>query len=148
MDKRNHPTSNGVFMPVGHVVISFPTARDMAAAQAAMHGLGLHDEAVTPYTAQEMAQQAQADLEGATGLASIGQDLNLVKSHLELARAGHHFLVVEAANDDLVAQVAQTARLHRAERAQSYGRFMIEELIMQPGDTPQVAESPDRGLDT
>ena len=88
MDKHDPPTSNGVFMPVGHVVISFPTANDMSAALAALRGGGLGDEAITTYTAQEMQAQAQADIERATGLASLGQDLNLVKAQLELARAG------------------------------------------------------------
>lgn len=148
MNKQEHPTSNGVFMPVGHVVISFPSAQDMSAALEKMHGIGLRDEALTTYTAQEMQAQAEGDIERATGLASLGQDLNLVKSHLKLARAGYHFLVVEAEDDDRVEQVAQIAREHRAERAQSYGRFMIEELIEQPGDTRQVFESPERGLDT
>lgn len=148
MDKSNPPTTHGVFMPTNHVVISFPTAAHMAAAQQDIHGLGIAADAITTYTAQEMQAQAQADLENATALASLGQDLNLVKAHLELARAGHHFLVVEAADDALAQQVAQTARSHRAERAQHYGRFTIEELIAQPGDMPQVAESPDRGLDT
>ena len=148
MDKHDPPTSNGVFMPVGHVVISFPTAHDMAAAMRDLHGLSLGDDAITTYTADEMQAQAQGDIERATGLASIGQDLNLVKSQLELARAGHHFLVVEADDDDIVERVAQIARQHGAERAQSYGRFMVEELIDHPGDKPQVAESPDRGLDT
>jgi hypothetical protein len=148
MDKHDPPTSNGVFMPVGHVVISFASAQAMSAALADMRRLALGDEAITTYTAQEMQAQAQGDIERATGLASLGQDLNLVKAQLELANAGYHFLVVEADDDDVVEQVAQIAREHGAERAQSYGRFAIEELIDKARDTPQVAESPDRGLDT
>lgn len=34
-----------------------------------------------------------------------------------------------------------------AERAQKYGRLIVEELIEHGDDLPQVAESPARGLD-
>ena len=34
-----------------------------------------------------------------------------------------------------------------AERAQLYGRFIIEEMITHAADMPQVKESPDSGLD-
>ena len=147
MDKHDPPRVNGVFMPTGHVVISFPTPDDMAVAMRDLRERGLGEEAMTTYTAQEMQDQSRRDLEGATALASLGQDLNLVKAHLELAEAGYHFLVVEAGDDGLLEDVKQAARAHRAERAQSYGRFTIEELIEPPDNQPQVAESPDRGLD-
>lgn len=147
MDKHDPPTSHGVFKPVGHIVISFPSAQDQAQAARALQALGLGGDDVTPYSADEMSRQAATDLQRATALASIGQELNLVKAQGELAALGYHFLVVRAEDDELARRVAEAVRPLHAERAQYYGNFVIEELIEHADDEPQVAESPDRGLD-
>ncbi len=148
MDKLNLPTSHGVFKPVGHVVISFPTQQDCLAAQQALRVDVSEPEAITQYTPQEMSEQAAADIErGATGMASIGQELNLIKAHKVLADLGFYFLVVQAHDDEQAAQVAATARAYKAERAQHYGRFIIEELITPANGEAQIADTPDRGLD-
>jgi hypothetical protein len=55
---------------------------------------------------------------------------------------------VRAPADADAARVAEAARRAGAERAQSYGRFIIEELIERPDALPQVGESPERGLDS
>lgn len=147
MDKLNPPTSHGVFKPVGHVVISFPGADDQRGAAEALRALGLEDTALVHYTPEEMQRQARADVERADDLAAIGQDLNLVQAQLTLAEHGYHFLVVKAGDDEMARRIADTVKPFNAERAQLYGRFIIEELIEHPDDEPQVAESPDRGLD-
>jgi hypothetical protein len=147
MDKHDPPTSHGVFKPVGHVVISFPTAHDQAQATQALQTLGLGTDEITPYSADEMSAQVETDLQRATGLASLGQELNLVKAQGELAALGYHFLVVQTGDDEMARRVADAVRPFNAERAQHYGKFVIEELIEHADDEPQVAESPDRGLD-
>lgn len=147
MDKRSPPTSHGVFKPVDHVVISFPSADDARRAAEALQQHGLGEGAVTEYTDREMREQAIGDLGRASTVATIGQEVNLVKAHLALADMGYHFLVVEAADLPIAQRVAELVRPFRAERAQLYGRFVIEDLIQHPGDEAQVAESPDRGLD-
>jgi hypothetical protein len=147
MDKQDPPTSHGVFKPVGHVVISFPSADDQAQAAQALGALGLGEGDITRYSAAEMTRQVETDLQRATGLASLGQELNLVKAQGELAALGYHFLVVQASDDEMARRIAETARPFHAERAQHYGNFVIEELIEHADDEPQVAESPDRGLD-
>ena len=147
MDKQNPPTSHGVFKPVGHVVMSFPSAEDQRAAAQALETAGVTSNDVTPYSADEMTEQVKTDLERATALASMGQELNLVKAQGELAALGYHFLVVQVADDESARRVADTVRPFNAERAQHYGNFIIEELIAHVDDEPQVAESPDRGLE-
>jgi len=52
-----------------------------------------------------------------------------------------------AADDDIAKHISDAAREHGAERAQLYGRFMIEKLIPPATTLPQVTESPDRELD-
>jgi hypothetical protein len=147
MDKQHPQTSHGVFKPVDHVVISFPSAEDQAGAVQALAGIGLDSAAITRYSPDEMIRQAEADLDNAGALASIGQEVNLVKAHRTLAEQGYHFLVVHADDDEQALRIADTVKSFNAERAQHYGHFIIEELISHPDDEPQVAESPDRGLD-
>lgn len=144
---REENLSFGVFKPVGHVVISFPSAEQAKATARDLDRLGLHGDVITYLTDREMLSQIDRDLERASVLAGVGQDLNLVKAHQVLAEEGYHWLIVKAKNDEQAAQIADCAKGHGAERAQHYGHFIIEELISHPTDLPQVAESPDRGLD-
>lgn len=144
-DEQN--TSFGVYKPVGHVVISFPSARQAEAARAALAAeLALEGEAVRYMSDRQMLAQSEHDIEHASPLANLGQELNLAKAHRELARLGYHWLVVRA-EGDVAQRAAQCAKKHGAERAQRYGSLVIEELIEHGTDLPQVAESPDRGLD-
>jgi hypothetical protein len=139
--------SFGVFKPVDHVVISFPSGEQASAAEQALAKIGLQGvPSVRRLSDREMLAQIDHDLQKASSLAAVGQEVNLVKSHRALAERGYHWLVVRAPRREEALQVAQTARAHGAERAQHYGNFIIEEMI-DPGTRPQVAESPDRGLD-
>lgn len=145
---RDDNTSFGVFKPVGHTVISFPDAEHAEQARQALAGIGVQGDAVRHYTDTEMLSQIANDLQQASPLAAVGQEMNLVMAHKALAERGYHWLVVKTPDDDLARRVADCVKPLGAERAQLYGRFIIEELIEHPGDEPQVAESPDRGLDS
>jgi hypothetical protein len=139
--------SFGVFKPVGHVVISLPDAQRADDASRAIAALGLAPEAVHRFTDREMLARIDEDLRHASAAAAIGQELNLVKAHRALAERGYHWLVVRAADGAQARRIAEAAQRCGAERAQHYGRFIIEELIERPDDLAQVAESPDRELD-
>lgn len=139
--------SFGVFKPVGHVVISLPDAGAADRAVQAFAGLGLAADAIHRYTDTEMLRQIDEDVAKASPIAAIGQEMNLVLAHRVLAARGYHWLVVRVDSDEQAVRLARAAEGQGAERAQHYGRFIIEELIERPGDVPQVAESPDRGLD-
>jgi len=142
-----HPTSFGVFKPVDHVLMSFASAAHADAAVSALHDAGFGESDLSRYTPSEMQAQAETDIDNAGGLASLGQDLNLVKAHLALALKGHSFVVVSAAHDDQVQRATQVATRTHATRAQHYGTLVVEELIPPGSTTHQTAESPDRGLD-
>ena len=147
MDKTEHPQAYGVFKPVGHVVASFPPATDLEQVARALAEAGFAQEEVRRYSAREMVQQVDRDLGEASALASLGQEANLVKAHRALAEQGYGFLIVHAPKREQAERVAEVAGRFGAERAQHYGRMVIEELIEHPDDTRQVAESAARGLD-
>jgi hypothetical protein len=147
MKSNAHNETLGVFMPVGHVIASFPTEGAMENAVNGLSALGMHGEDIVRYTPQRMIEQVDRDVAHASPLASLGQELNLVKAHRSLAEHGYHFLVIHAPEDDLTQRVASVVKEHGAERAQKYGRWVIEELIEQGNDETQTFESPARGLD-
>lgn len=139
--------SFGVFKPVGHVVISLPDAAAADQAEQAITQLGVASLAIRRYSDREMLHQIDEDIARASPLAAVGQEMNLILAHRVLAERGYHWLVVPVKNDEQARQVAQAAEREGAERAQHYGRFIIEELIERRTGVTQVAESPDRGLD-
>ena len=146
MPMHPHPTSFGVFKPVGHVLMSFATAAQSDGATVALRAAGFSKFDISHYSPAEMQAQAEADIGNAGAMASMGQELNLVEAHLVLALQGQSFVVVRAPHDDEVQRVANVAASWRATRAQRYGSLIIEELI-PPGTSPlPTAESPDRGL--
>jgi hypothetical protein len=147
MEDSDDQHAYGVFKPTGHVVISFPGAQQADAAAQALAAIGVDGDAVRRLSDREMLAQTARDLQHGDALASLGQEMNLVKAHRALAELGYHWLIVRAPGDAQAQRVAELAREHGAERAQAYGRFVIEELIEHDTDEPQVAESPDRGLD-
>ena len=147
MNPSDRPHAYGVFKPVGHIIVAFPTDADMQCALTALSRDGFAAADVAAYSPEQMRRQADIDIEQAGVLAGIGQELNLVKSHRELALKGHSFLVVKAPKDEQAQLVANIARRCNATRAQMYGHLMIEELIEVGSGERQVAESPDRGLD-
>jgi hypothetical protein len=141
-------SSFGVFKPVGHVVLAFPRADQAKAAMQALASIGWSGPDLRAYTDVQMLQQIRSDLHDASPLAEVGQELNLIRAQEALALRGFHWLVVHARDSETATRVAETARQCGARSAQSYGRFIIEELIEPANAEPQVAESPDRGLDT
>lgn len=139
--------SFGVFKPVGHVLISFPSEAAATRGQEALRELRVSDSEVHRFSDREMLAQIDADLEDASPLAALGQELNLVKAQRALAEQGYHWLMVRTDDRDAAVRIAEAAHAAGAERAQRYGRFIIEELIEHREDLTQVSESPDRGLD-
>lgn len=148
MNKSNPPTSFGVFKPVGHVVVALGSNEQLQALSGALAAQGFSAGEMVHYSPQEMIDQVSAQLLTASPLASVGQDLNLIKAHRALAEGGCSFLVVHAPDGDQVDKVAAAAKSHHAKSAQRYGSLIVEELLAAPDDKPQTFESPDTGLDS
>ena len=147
MDINNPPRSFGVFKPVEHTVVAFANSSAMESAAGALLAHGFFADDLTRYSAAQMLAQCAADLHTASPLASMGQELNLIKAYRELAQQGFSFLVVHAVDDLKVATLVDVAKAAGAQAAQRYGSFIIEELIAVTDGQLQSSESPDKGLD-
>jgi hypothetical protein len=147
MKIRPHPDTLGAFSPVNHVVMSFPTAEDMESAADALTQQGWDGDSLTHYTPSQMKAQAEHNIANASPLADLGQEVNLVRAHRDLADKGYSFLIVPADSTELAQKAADIGKGFHAERAQRYGHFVIEEMIESSEDEQQTFESPARGLD-
>ena len=147
MDINSPPRSFGVFKPVDHTVVTFASPTALESAASALLADGFSAEDLTRYSAAQMLAQTASDLQTASPLASVGQELNLVKAHRALAQQGCSFLVVQAPDEMQMATLIKAAKAAGAQSAQRYGSFIIEELIATSDGEIQLSESPDKGLD-
>ena len=86
----------GVFKPVGHVVVALPPDVDAAAVVTRLAQAGIQVDDIKVMYGDEMTRQAEFDIEHAGWLATVGQELNLVKAHRERAERGCSFVIVKA----------------------------------------------------
>ena len=147
MEKANPPRSFGVFKPVGHTVIAFARADLLEAAASALLQERFQPSDLVRYTPAEMIEQADSDLRTASPMASVGQDLNIVKAHRALAENGCSFLVVQTADSSGEERVDEVVHRMKATSAQRFGTLIVEELVEAPDGRDQSFESPDTGLD-
>jgi hypothetical protein len=147
MTTASNSQAYGVFKPVGHVIVALPTEEDCSQADSELIRAGFTNDDIRRYSPAEMIAQVDDDLAHASAFAGIGQELNLIRAHRELAVKGSSFLVVRASDTHKAEQIAEIALRCHASRAQRYGTLLIEELIPVGGEDKQVAESNDRGLD-
>jgi hypothetical protein len=136
MKKSDHPTTFGVFKPVGHTLMAFYTEDALQSAIVALKALGFADSSMVHYAAAEMAAQVDAELLAASPLANFGYELDLIRAHGDLAQKGCCFLVVDAPTDALSSQVTALVHSIKPATAQHYGRLLIEDLTEKaPGRT-------------
>lgn len=139
--------SDGVLPPENKVFLAFRSADDLQGALNALLDENFLESDLLVFSPQQMARQMRTNIAHAGVLASIGQDLNLLKTHLALAEQGHGYVVVLWPKSDHEEFITQVAREHNAARAQKFGHLIIEELIEPSPGQQQHFESPDRGLD-
>ena len=139
--------SDGVLPPENKVFMAFRSADDLQGALNALLDAGFQQSEMLAFTPERMKRQMEVNIAHAGVLASIGQDLNLLKTNLALAEQGHSWLVVLWPKSDHEDLLTKVAREYNAARAQKYGRLIIEELVDPGAGSQQYFESTDRGLD-
>ncbi len=133
MNTANHieqlPTSFGTLKPVGHVLVALPTRPQQDILRTALLEDGWTAETVAEFTPRDSAQELEAMVDNASGMAGFGYELTLMRRYLELARSGHSWLLVKGDDDERVQRIGHLARLNGASAAVHYRRFTVEELF-------------------
>lgn len=122
---------NGVFYPTGHVFALF---KDQAAAQQLADALqgSAHLGSVAyadPMAIRREITHTVDDTE--TALPSVGADNDIVRRIDDLARRGHHGVLIELTDKDDAETVQAALAQHFATAAFYYRTLIIEELVEQ-----------------
>lgn len=123
---------NGVFYPTGHVFALF---QDEGALQQAVAELqkGGHQGSLAYASPEGIRNEITRTVDDTeTTLPSVGADNDLVRRIDNLARRGHHGVLIEVTDKDAVENVQAALTEHQATAAFYYRTFIIEELVKPP----------------
>jgi hypothetical protein len=123
------PTSFGVFKPVGWLMVGVPTRVDADALATALAAAGWPAGALQLFTPSQVLPGLEAMLDNEGLLADFGFEIVLVRRYVELAKLGHHWLLVKVDGSAQAATAADLARLSHAALAIHYRLLTVEELI-------------------
>ena len=123
-------TMGGVFYPTGYVVLMLPTEQDARDACKLLGDNGFPEEEVTLITPQDF----RRELGDATGddaiLPSAGSEGDTLRRFIELARQGHHGLMVHAPSGDDSERVMTLLKGSPISYGQKYRKLVIEDLVV------------------
>jgi hypothetical protein len=116
----------GVFYPTGYAFIMFPDAAN--AAQVARELDADHEGIMLLTPADILSQIGKADDESDVALPSIGTEGATVRKYVDLAREGHHALMIPAPSQEATERIMEVVRKVPFSYAQRYHLLVIEDL--------------------
>lgn len=124
-------TMQGVFYPTGYSFLMFPD--DQIAQQAAqqLEVAGFAPDEVmllTPHVILKEIGKITDDDSSAVALPSVGTEGATVNKYINLARQGHHALMVKASSDDDSERMMSVVRELPLSFGQKYHMLVIEDL--------------------
>jgi hypothetical protein len=123
----------GITYPTGHILAAFAEYDEAARLRHVLMAGGYGADECTLLTPADVIEAAQRELSAPTLLASLGYGLQARHEQLQLARDGHHFLLVHAPHhSDYEHMLRVLARTH-VRYAVRYRSLVIEDI------TPQIA---------
>jgi hypothetical protein len=123
-------TMSGVFYPKGYAFVMFPNAQDAEqVARELVDSLADRGEAVLLSPEAVLRDIGMMDDESTSGnLPSVGTEGATVGKYIDLARQGHHALMVRVHSDVETEQVMQAVRKVPFSYGQRYHFLAIEDL--------------------
>ena len=123
-------TMGGVFYPTGYVVLMFPGEQQARDACKLLGDNGFDEAEVMLVTPDDF----RRELGDATGddaiLPSAGSEGDTVRRFAELARQGHHALMVHAPSADESDRVMTVLKGSPISYGQKYRKLVIEDLVV------------------
>jgi hypothetical protein len=116
----------GVFYPRGYAFIMFPSEQE--ARQAADELQTYADDIMLLTPAAIVSQIGHADDQSNMALPSAGTEGATVRKYVDLARQGHHALMIPARSDEATEQVMSVVRKRPFSYAQKYHLLAMEDL--------------------
>ncbi|MGC1173711.1 RNA-binding protein [Polaromonas sp.] len=119
----------GVFYPTGYAFIMFPEAAQAEQAARELEDSGFPGQAITLLTPDAILREiGQVDGDSDVTLPSVGTEGATVHKYVDLAREGHHALMVHAPSEKDTERVMAVVRKHPFSYAQKYHMLAMEDL--------------------
>jgi hypothetical protein len=116
----------GVFYPTGYAFIMFPDAED---ARQVAQELEVSNDGVMLLTPEEvLADIGHADGHSEMNLPRVGTEGATVHKYADLAREGHHALMIPVPNKEVTERIMTVVRKVPFSYAQKYHSLAIEDL--------------------
>jgi len=123
-------TLGGVFYPTGHVFLMFPSADEALSAEKKLIDAGCDGGQICLLTPQDIHEKiAAGGMNADEGLPSPGTEGATAMHYEQLAREGHHALLVPAPSAKDTERVMQALKGSKISYAQKYRHFVIEDLV-------------------
>lgn len=122
-------TIQDVFYPTGYAFVVFPDAENAQQAARKIEQAGFNDRDVMFLTPSVILREiGRIDGESSVELPSVGTEGATVNKYINLAREGHHALMVKAPSDDDAKRLMSVVRKFPFSYAQKYHMLAIEDL--------------------
>lgn len=122
-------TFQGVFYPTGYAFLMFPDAEIAEQTASALEAEGFADPDIMLLTPEVVLKEiGKIDGESTVELPSVGTEGATVRKYIDLAREGHHALMVKAPSDDDTERLMKIVRGQPYSYAQKYHLLAIEDL--------------------
>ncbi|MES2413369.1 MAG: RNA-binding protein [Pseudomonadota bacterium] len=118
----------GAFYPKGYLFIMFGTQDDAARVANEIDGHPGNEAAMLLSPGTILRDIGKVDGESKIPLPSVGTEGATVNNYVELARKGHHALMVKVASDEDAKRVTDAARKAAFSYGQRYHLLAIEDL--------------------
>ena len=125
-------TMRGVFYPTDWMVLMFPGEKEAREAARILADRGVAEDDVMLVTPEDF----RRDIVGATGddeaLPSVGTEGDTVRRFSQLAREGHHGLMVHAPDHKHSEHIVEWLRELPISCGQKYRKLVIEDVVATP----------------
>jgi hypothetical protein len=126
----NMLTMRGVFYPTGYMFIMFPTEKDARDAERTLEDNGINGESISLLSPQEIQEKVARTVgQGDILLPSAGTEAETVRHFAQLAREGHHALLIHAPAAKHTERVMQVLKDTHMSCGQKYRYLVIEDLV-------------------
>ena len=116
----------GTFYPTGYAFIMFPDAED---AKQVAHELEVSSDGVMLLTPEDIIKDiSHADGHSEMLLPRVGTEGATVHKYVDLAREGHHALMIPVPNKDVTERIMEVVRKVPFSYAQKYHSLAIKDL--------------------
>lgn len=122
-------TLQGIFYPTGYAFLMFPDAENAEQAARELEAAGFADQDVLLLTPRVVLKEiGKIDGESTVELPSVGTEGATVRKYIDLAREGHHALMVKTPSNDDTERMMAIVRKLPFSYGQKYHMLAMEDL--------------------